>query len=111
MFATILCRIITYVADICAVYKFGFKKSSINYYKLLFKWLIFLFICYFVSNLIIQKIVFVNLLGFIIKIVVISIIYLILFIIFFGKTEDMNYFTNIFKNKILKKIRIKGNMI
>ena len=111
MFATILCRIITYVADICAVYKFGFKKSSINYYKLLFKWLIFLFICYFVSNLLIQKIVFVNLLGFIIKIVVISIIYLILFIIFFGKTEDMNYFTNIFKNKILKKIRIKGNMI
>lgn len=102
LFATILCRGVTYVVDIYSVYKFGFKKSSINYYKLLFKWFCFFFICYFISNLLIKKIVIVSILTFIIKILIISMVYLTLFMIFFAKTDDMNYFIKLFKNKILK---------
>ncbi len=108
LFATIICREITYMVDIYSVYKFGFKKTPVNYYKLLFKWFCFFSICYIISNLIIQKIFIANLVGFIIKILIISIIYLIIFIIFFGKTEDMNYFIKLCKNKIFKKRKIKS---
>ncbi len=103
LFATILCRGWTYVVDIYSVYKFGFKSSSIKYYKLLFKWFFFFIICYAISILIIQKIVAVSILNFIIKILIISIVYLILFIVFFGKTEEMNYFIQLFKTKLIKK--------
>ncbi len=107
LFATIICRGITYIVDIVSIYKFGFKKSPVNYFKLLFKWLVFLFICYLISNLIIQKIVIDNLLGFIVKILIITIVYLILYIILFGRTEDMSYFIELFKNKFLKRKKVK----
>ncbi len=108
LFATIICRGITYMVDIYSVYKFGFKKNPLNYYKLLFKWFCFFSICYIISNLIIQRIFMGNLVGFIIKILIISIVYLIIFIIFFGKTEDMNYFITLFKNKIFNKRKIES---
>ncbi len=103
--ATIVCRGLTYIVDIFSVYKFGFKKSSLNYYKLLLKWFCLFVCCYVISYLIIQKIVAVSIFNFIVKILIISIVYLVLFVIFFGKSEDMNYFIKLFKNKILKGMR------
>ncbi len=101
--ATIICRSITYFTDIYIVYKYGLEKSSNNYYKMIAKWFLFASICYFICYLILRKIVLTNILIFVIKILVITAIYGILFFIFFRKAEDMKYFRGIFKNKIFRK--------
>lgn len=97
--ATIFCRGITYVTDIYVVYKFGFKKSSRNYYLLLFKWLIFLILCYFISYVVISKITIISILHFALKVFIITIIYIILYIIFFARTDNIKYFVNLFRVK------------
>lgn len=101
--ATIICRGITYITDIYVVYKYGFKTSCLKYYKILLKWFCFLLICYTISYLIIRNITTVSLLFLVIKILIITIIYSLFFLLFFAKTEDMKYFIDLFKNKIIKR--------
>ena len=103
--ATIICRGITYITDIYVVYKYGFKKSCKEYYIKLIKWLAFSVLCYLISLFIINNITGTNLLLFSIKIIIITFIYLLLFIIFYRKSKEMKYYINLFKSKILKKVK------
>ncbi len=102
--STILCRGMTYITDIYVVYKNGFKSSPKIYYLNLIKWLVFTIICYFVSLLVIKNIAN-GFLYFILKIFAVTLIYIILFLIFYGKSEEMEYYKNLFKTKILKKVK------
>ncbi len=100
--ATILCRGITYITDIYVVYKFGFKKSFKEYYFNLFKWLLFTVSCYLML-LLIFKLLKTNLLYFVIKIIILSIVYLVLFLIFYGRSSELKYYIDLFKTKIFKR--------
>jgi O-antigen/teichoic acid export membrane protein len=97
--ATILCRGITYITDIHVVYRYGFKKTSINYYLFIFKWLIFIVINSLISYLFINQITTISIFNFVFKIIVITIVYLIVHLLFFAKTVEMKYFMDFFKMK------------
>lgn len=102
--ATIICRGITYITDIYVVYKFGFKKSSKKYYINLIKWLLFTFFCYIISFIIINLISKISILIFILKMLIITFIYILMFFIFYGNTDEMKFYINLIKSKLLKKV-------
>ena len=97
--STIICRCICYVTDIYVVYKYGLKKTSRDYYIRILKWIIFTLIFYIIS-LIVYNSFEINFWFFIIKIIIISIIYLIWIMIFYGKNSEMKYFIDLLIDKI-----------
>lgn len=100
--ATILCRGITYVVDIFVLYKYGFQKSPINYYKRLFKWIIFVFVSYFISYFTIVNIKDISILNFILKGIIVTFIYFISFLLFFFHSREMKYYIDLFKKGFSK---------
>ena len=101
--ATIFCRSITYITDIYVLYKQGLRKTSINYYYNIFKWIEFDLLCYGICWIVLRYISQVSILYFVLKIGIITIIYLIMFIAVFSRTEEMKYFVKLFKNKLFKR--------
>ena len=102
--ATIFCRGITYVTDIFVLYKYGLKKSCVKYYFNLFKWFCFVVLCYLICYIILSYITKVSILYFALKMFIITIVYVILYYIFFSKTEEMGYFKELFKKKFINKL-------
>lgn len=109
--ATIICRGVTYIIDIYVVYKFGFNKSPKKYYCNLIKWVIFAILCYVISLFTINFVTEISILFFIIRIIIITFIYWLLFIIVFGKNEETKYYINLIKNNVFKKFKQKNNTI
>ena len=104
--ATIICRGITYVTDIYVLYKYGFKSSPINYYKNLLKWAIFIILCYILCYLIISNMAINNIAYFILKIAIITAVYIVLYLIFFIKSDEMKYFVKLIRSKLFKRKKI-----
>lgn len=100
--ATIFCRSVTYITDIYVVYKYGFKKPMKEYYFKLFKWLIVTIFCYLICNFMFNYIG-TGIIYFILKIIIISILYLIIIMIVYGKSNEMQYYIKLFKQRISKK--------
>lgn len=100
--STIFCRGITYFSDIAVVYGVLFEKSVMQYFRMFGKWLLFLTIVWKLIKFILPKLTLYGIYGFIIKIILITIIYFGLFIIVFKRTEEFKYYTKLFKNTIHK---------
>lgn len=104
--STIVCRGITYVIDIYVVYKEKMSVSVWNHYKMVIKWLVFLAVCGWLSSLTVNYIVGTNVIAFIKKGVIVTIIYIIMFIIAFSRTEEFSYYKQLFQ-KIIRRRKNK----
>jgi len=85
--ATCLCDIILNAVDIIIVYKKGFNKKPWKYLIDALSWWLFTFILYFIMKKVLVYISFIGILGFIVKIIIITLIYLSAFYICFGRTK------------------------
>lgn len=102
--ATILCRGLTYLVDIYVVYHIGFKKSPINYILLIGKWVVFLAVSTVISYQAVLLIALGGIGGFIIRIFVITVVYGMLFLCIYGRSEEWRYYLQLGMG-ILKKKR------
>lgn len=102
--ATILCRGITYITDIYAVYKLGFKRSPKKYYKNSAVWMIYLTLLCTVLYFICGLISIGGIAGFISKLAIITLIYIILTALFFRKNDDFRFFVEMLSS-IKRKVK------
>lgn len=87
--ATGITRLITFgISDPYLIYKYGFKKDLKEYYINFFKYFIFLIFEYILIHYTLILIPFNNFLGFLLKGIVGSIIFNLLFILFFFKNKN-----------------------
>ena len=100
--ATILCRWIIFFTDIYVVYKYGFKKSVTSYAKEIIKWLCFVVVAVLICKPLISLIKSTTIIAFIVKVVLISIVYLVLYIAVFFRKDEFKYFYNLI-NKIFRR--------
>lgn len=111
--ATIFCRFGTYCIDIYVVYSIAFKESSLGYYLKMLGWSVFMSvecaICYYLIRLVPMG----GVVGFALRIVIISIVYWLSFFIVFRNTDDYLYyktmFTKIIKTKLKRSVN-KGDV-
>ena len=101
--ATILGRGITYFADIYVVYHFGFKKSPAKYLTLILRWIVFLAISVFISCQAIRLIPLTGILGFILRILMITIVYGGLFLLVYGRSKEWKYYLQLGKRFVNKR--------
>lgn len=101
--ATIIGRCITYFADIYVVYHFGFKKSAAGYLFGILKWGIFLSASTLLSYRAILCVPWEGMVGFILRILVITVVYLAAFLLVYGRTEEWKYYLKLGKKLIRKK--------
>ena len=99
--STIICRGVTYIIDIYVVYKEKLSKSVWNHYKMLIKWLVFLAICGLTSSFITGFLIENGIISFILKGFIVTLIYAIMFICAYGRTDEFSYY----KKLICKIIR------
>lgn len=102
--ATILCRGLTYLVDIYVVYRLGFQKSPAEYLFLILKWVVFLVLAAAVSYQAILRVTWGGIGGFLIRILVITVIYGVLFLLRYGRSEEWKYYLRL-GMRILKKKR------
>ena len=95
--ATILCRWLIFFTDIYVVYKFGFKKSVIGYVKTIAKWLCFVVVAVFLNKQVISLISNIGIAAFAQKIILITLVYSIMHIAAFSRTEEFKYFLKLAK--------------
>lgn len=100
--ATIICRCLTYIIDIFVVYKYGFQKNPKKYFFNILKWIVFAILCYLLSLFVIMQLKS-NIIYFIVKIFIVTIIYLIMFILVYGKSDEAKYYVQLFKYKFFKR--------
>lgn len=100
--ATILCRGIIFVTDIYVVYHFGFQKPMTSYYLMVLKWLLLTTIVCLLSFFVIYFVTVSGLVGFAIKVVCVSIIYVFLFWLLNRKSSDYVYFKCLACKMLLK---------
>lgn len=101
--ATILCRGITYITDIHAVYKLEFKKSPVKYYQKFCFWLVYLTLLCIVLYFMCISVPITGIIGFILKFIIITFIYGSLVFILFRKSEEFQYFAKTLLNLVKKK--------
>ena len=102
--ATIFCRGITYVTDIYAVYRLGFRHSAKKYYKNMVVWLIYLTVLCIFLHFICGLISVDGIAGFILKFAVITLIYFILTALLFWKNDDFRFYIEMLLIKKEKRI-------
>lgn len=99
--ATIISRMIVRFTDVCVLYRGVFKMSVFRYYGMHFKFLLSVLVCiavsYFTCGLFkIRNII----LGFVVDIIIISIIYVIGIYMIYRKGIQFNYYKDYIKGKI-----------
>lgn len=94
--ATIICRSVTYYIDIYVVYKMEIKINPLEHYKDIFKWILFVMFIGLIIYFTLKWIDVIGFIGFIIKVIYISIIYLILLLIVFGRSSEFKYYVDLF---------------
>lgn len=99
-FATIFGRSMIYLTDIYVVYRIGFEKSMKSYFVMFFKWAVFLSAVCGVSLCGIRIICIGGFLGFITKIVLVTFVYLALFVLVYRKSDNYQYFENLIKRSL-----------
>lgn len=103
--ATIIARFFSAgIIDPVVVYKYEFKKSPLIYYIKYFKYLILVFITFFITSYVVQFISVTNLLLVFVKAIVTAIITLTLLILFTFRTKEFTGISYNFKNLFLKLI-------
>ncbi len=111
LFATSIARILTIgISDPVLVFKYIFKKNPISYYLKYAYYLALTVILYFASSYVVGQINIFGWFGFIIKLLVYSIIYNGLFIAINLKTKEFKYVWSTgvgYIKQLSKKIRLK----
>lgn len=102
--ATIICRLITYLVDIYVVYHEGFNSSVSPYIVMVLKWLVFLAACGFASRYVIRIVSLQGIVGFVLRMVVITVVYFVMFLISFGKSDELKYFIGLLKNMLRRHV-------
>ncbi|KRN88440.1 lipopolysaccharide biosynthesis protein [Ligilactobacillus ceti] len=90
--ATLIAYVLHRYADIYVVYKYIFNKSVLSYYKMVIKSLIYMMLCSFGIQGLFNYIPTTGILMFIVKIIVVTIIYWIGIYILYRKTSEYKYF-------------------
>lgn len=101
--ATIFCRGITYLVDIWVVYHQQLHLFMVDYLRMVFKWLVFLAGSGYVMSKVSAMILATGIANFIMRGVVISLIYFVLFFIIFCHSEEFKYYISLGRNLFLKK--------
>lgn len=101
--ATIIGRSVTYLADIYVVYRVGLQKSPFRYLGMIAKWIIFLGCVMFVSYYVVTPILIRGTLGFVLRILTITVVYEIMFLLVYSRTEEWKYYLQLGKRFIKKK--------
>lgn len=96
--ATIICRAIIYITDICVVYYVGFKKSPWRYLINIVKWVVFIIACVIVSGFCLKLIANSVIVWFVMKMLLVTIIYALLFLCVFHRTKEFAYFMGLLKS-------------
>jgi len=104
--ATIFCRWIIFFTDIYVVYRFGFKKNPIDYIRMIIKWFAFMALCTLISKLALTFITASGVLWFTIRVLIVTLVYAVLYIIVYNKNPDFIYYKNIVKG-LLKREKAK----
>ena len=105
--ATSIARILTYgIVDPYLVYKEGFAKKPFSYYLLYCKYLGLFVGLYLLLNYIVNIIPLIGLMGFVIKVIFVTIVFNLIMIVIFWKNADFkiikNSSLNIVKNFIIR---------
>lgn len=103
--ATIFCRGMTYLADIWVVYHIELKKSVFNYLSMVCAWLVFLAVTGFLMNKAASLVRMVGFMGFIVKGIVISVIYAAAFIAVFGRNQEFRFYKNTLAKLVRRKVK------
>jgi O-antigen/teichoic acid export membrane protein len=101
--ATILGRGITYLADIYVVYHFGFQKSPAEYLLLILKWVAFLGVSVVIAYHAIGLIPWSGIWGFALRILMITIVYGVLFLLVYSRSQEWKYYFQLGKRLVNKK--------
>ncbi len=98
--ATIISRGITYLIDIWVVYKEKLQVSVWVHFSLVLKWSVFLGVCGLVCSTIVSLISSGNIGFFIVKVLIITFIYICFYLITFARTPEFQYFKALIKSLI-----------
>ena len=101
--ATIICRGIIFITDIFVVYHFGFQKSMNSYLAMAFKWLMLTFIVCLISFFCFRFVPVCGVFGFVIKVILVTLIYGVVFWLVYRRSEDYFYFKGLMR-KVLSKV-------
>lgn len=106
LFATSIARIITIgISDPVLVYKHVFKKKPIVYYLRYCFYAAVVLVCYFVSQFIISNINLSGWFGFLINVIVFTVIFNTLFVLLTFKLKEFDYIKNIGLRYVKKFIK------
>ena len=101
--ATIFSRSITYVVDIWVVYRMQFHRSVAEYMLIVGKWLLFLGICTGVSSFAVSWVQGAGVLMFLLKCGIVTIVYIGMFLVAFGRSEEFGYYVNLARRLLARK--------
>lgn len=105
--ATIIGRSITYFADIYVVYHLGFGKSVTKYLLMILKWGCFLGAVSLVSYEAIRWFLVDGVIGFGLRIFMITVVYGGMFLLVYGRTEEWKYYLHLGMRLVNRKERKK----
>lgn len=100
--ATIICRCITYFADIWVVYRQQLNRSVWIYVGMVAEWLMFLAVSGFIMTKIAMLITVSGLVGFILRGVAITAIYIVLYLLTFSRRPEFKYYLSMGKRFVHK---------
>mgnify|MGYP004503268177 CR=1 FL=1 len=103
--ATIICRGITYLADIWVVYHMQLNKSIFNYLSMVAQWLIFLAVIGFLMEKGAALISVSGFGGFVLRGIVISAIYFIAYLLLFARCDEFRFYVKMLKKFIHRKVK------
>ena len=95
--ATIVCQGITYLVDIYVVYHLGFYKSIWTYLILVLKWSVFLAATLVISHYATGMAALDGIVGFAFRIVIITVVYGVLFLLVYGRSDELKYYLQLMK--------------
>lgn len=95
--ATIVCQGITYLVDIYVVYHLGFHKSIWTYLMLVLKWSAFLTAALVIAHYATGMAALDGIVGFALRIVIITVIYGVLFLLVYGRSDELKYYLQLAK--------------
>lgn len=101
--ATIFCRWIIFFTDIYVVYHIGFNKNMMPYILMIGKWLLFMIINVFVSKVAVSFIAGAGIGWFAVRVCIITVIYGILFLVTYSRSEDFKYYMQLAKRILNRK--------
>ena len=104
--ATIICRGITYIADITAVYKYGFKKKPTQYYKNAAIWTAFTVVLGTVLYFIVGLITVTGIAGFIMKFILITAAYFLVYFLAFRKNKCFRFFIDLSRTMMNRRKKV-----